>query len=182
MDIFTRHKFSLGVMGILVILNLLSLSMIWVKQCARPPLPPLPRHTGTDNVQLFLEKELRLSKDQAAEVADIRTQHQDHINQLLFDIRELKDQATSEMFAPTPDKNKIDNLIARIGAKQTGVEKLHFELYLKLIDICDADQKMKLQSLFKEILHMKPSPGEDRPPRRAHPEFRPPPHPPGNPP
>ncbi|OGL48647.1 MAG: hypothetical protein A2161_04435 [Candidatus Schekmanbacteria bacterium RBG_13_48_7] len=170
MDFFTRQKFFIWIIIVLVILNLLSIASIWFKHFMRPSLPPPPRADGAGNVQLFLEKELNLSKEQAQKLKELREQHRNQIKYNLDLIHELKEQATRELFLSSPDKEKMGSLVKEIGSRQTELERLHFNYFMELSSICNPEQRVKLQSLFHEILQMSKPPVEQPPPGHHSPD------------
>jgi protein CpxP len=162
-DIISRYKLSLWGIGILVILNLVSLGLIWYQHYTRPapPPPPPPRPESREKAEALFARELRLSEDQALRFHELRARHFLATESLRLEIYPLAKSMLDELFSPSPDMAKVQALSESIGRKQAEFERIVFDHFRDLKQLCRPDQQKKLQSLIYESLEtakLKPPP------------------------
>ena len=172
MDFFTKNKFSFWIIVLLVMLNILTLTVLWVQKF-RPLPPPGSDHpmemNRPGNVQHFLKRELHLSDQQAHKMEKFRQQHFLKSRKVRRNIHRLKKQIMDELFQSSVDSLKINKLAFEIGNRQAELETLLFYHFMDLKSICEPGQEPKLKRLFIDIVEKMKLPQNKRPPRRLHP-------------
>ena len=182
MDIFKRNRNLIITIVVLVIINITTLLLLWF---GRPNATDL-RGSGNEKVRIqeMLKAELGFSDKQAKQFIDLRQNHKEKSIKLDDEIMVLK----KEMFAEAMYGNKSnisDSLLNLSLQKQSQLEKLTFEHFQKLKQICTADQQKKLFEIVHRLIgppqHGGPPPnapgpkGENRggpPPPGEHPPIR----------
>jgi Spy/CpxP family protein refolding chaperone len=161
MTIFTQQRITAWIIGLLLILNILSVGTLWFFQFRRQPPPP---EIGPGPVQHFLEAELQLTQEQAQQFARLRQEHSQAAKALNDAGHQLKGTLLNEVFTDAPDVEKVTRLAEEIGQKQTELELLLFQHFLALKSLCSPEQADRLQSLIHEIV---PPPGSPPPPGQS---------------
>lgn len=164
MDIFAKKRFTLWTIILLVVLNISTISMLWLNQKNRPGVPPPLRALRQDQRTLqFLQKELNLTDAQIQQYDQLRQAHAHQTRGLINDIRGLKQKMMDEIFNDEPDSTKAMEIAGLIGEKQTEVERMTFNHFLDLKELCGKDQIGKLKGLIDEFFRSNPPPGQQRP-------------------
>lgn len=173
MDIFAKKRFTLWTIVLLVILNIATISMLWLDQNNRPIAPPPLRAPQQDQRTLqFLQEELNLTDAQIQQYDQLRQAHAKQTRGLINDIRRLKQKMMDEIFNDEPDSTKAKEIAGLIGEKQTAVERITFNHFLDLKELCGKDQIGKLKGLIDEFFRSNPPPGQQEP-RPPHGNYRP---------
>ncbi len=184
MDLFKKTRFLGLLVFLLIILNTALLALIWVNRM-KPPIHP-PRHPqhrpgGEDSgdVRFFLEAELGFDESQTEEYLLLQRRHREQVEKLSREIRVIKKEMFDEVLMENPQATVSDSLLNLSLEIQAGIERLTFQYFLDMKELCEPDQQEKLQMLMHELFRRPPPAGGHR---RARPGFEdrpPPPHPPG---
>ncbi len=167
MDIFTQKRLTFWSIVLLVILNIFTISMLWLNQNRRPGAPP-PRGKARQNHRTlqFLQKELDLTDTQIQQYDQIRKAHNEQTRSLIADIQRLKKELMNEVFAEEPDTSKAMRITSLISDKQKEIERVTFLHFLELKELCGKEQADKLRGLIDEFFRRNPPPeGAEPPPR-----------------
>ena len=169
MDIFSKQKLVGWLIIVLIVTNALTLSIIWFKELNRsqPTAPPPPPREQVNN---YLDEQLNLSQGQRELFNKYREQHADTTRKFNDKIAFLKREILLETFKDNPDKNKIDNLIGKMGGVQKDYEEFLFRHFKNLESVCDPQQKEILKRIFLSSFNAQILPprrnGEGPPPQR----------------
>jgi len=106
--------------------------------------------TKSNNIQ-FIENELQLNSEQVKKVKEMRIEHFETASKLQDGIGELKKELFDELFFDDPNKIKANEIADRIGAKHTQLEKLAFNHFLEMKELCEIDQRKKLENLLNDF-------------------------------
>ena len=173
MDIFAKKRVTFWIIFLLVVLNISTISMLWLNQNRGPGAPPPRGKERQDNRTLeFLQKELDLTDEQILQYDQLRQTHAEQTRVLIDDIRRLKQEMMDEMFYDEPDTAKAMQLADLIGEKQTEVEQITFDHFLDLKKLCGTEKIGKLRGLVDEFFR-KNLPQSQKEPRPPHPQDRP---------
>ena len=148
MDILTQQKFMKWTVVILVILNLSTLSFLWLTK----PGTIKPEERTADNdkpgrgLMFFLKDELKLSDAQADSILKIRDEQQREIQSVLERIYKTKKQLVDGVFENWEQDN--DSLAAEIGNLQTKIEILTYNYLTRIKNVLGPDQKTNLKKLI----------------------------------
>jgi protein CpxP len=169
MNFFTKIRVTTWIIGLLVLLNVLTLGTIWFQQFRRPPAPPPLQDQRSENQQRFLERELGLTEQQSQQFQTLRKQFFLQSNAIMQAIHQLRKTMTDELFSSSPDTQKAQKLAEEIGAKQAEQERLSFNHFLELKAVCQPAQQEKFQALMRDLLEMMKPPELLGPPGEARP-------------
>ncbi|MBN1350909.1 periplasmic heavy metal sensor [candidate division KSB1 bacterium] len=172
MDVFTNKKFTIITIVILVILNLGTLTMIWMTHIRRPLFrdvdrPPRGKHGAVH----FLTRELGLSDAQVRKVIELERAHREKTDRLIDEIHLLKHDLMTELFESKPDTQKAGEIIRQIGDRQELIERLMFSHFHDLKNVCEEHQQERLRKLLDDFFNSR------KPPRMAPPPADRPPMP-----
>jgi Spy/CpxP family protein refolding chaperone len=164
MDLIRQNKFIGWVIAILVLLNLLSLSTIWIQSSRNNPPPArVPGNPQAGSLPL-LQRELGLTPDQTKRFEEMRKTYQESSKPINDELDGMKLSLTDEIFKSNPDQQRIDSMASKIGAQQSKLEVLRFNHFAQLAQICDSVQKEKLYPILREVFGRK-GPAEQAPAR-----------------
>jgi protein CpxP len=169
MNFFTKIRVTTWIIGLLVLLNVLTLGTIWFQQFRRPPMPPPLQDQRSENQQRFLERELGLTEQQSQQFQTLREQFLLQSNAIMQEIHQLRKTMTDELFSTSPDTQKAQKLAEESGAKHAELELLLFHHFLELKAVCQPAQQEKFQTLMRNLLDMMKPPEPPGPPGEARP-------------
>lgn len=161
MNLFKENNFSKIIIAVLLIINIITLSIMWI-QSSKGPVPPPPVNNSARAVKLMKEQ-LNLTPEQTKKFREMRRKHFTEVNAIGDSILSLKKQIMDEIFIENQDTAKVNMLAQQIGKYQAEIEKLNFEHFLKFSLILDKGQKDKLHSVISR-LPGNPRPGRPLPP------------------
>jgi periplasmic protein CpxP/Spy len=172
MDFLIKSKILYIIIGILIVLNLLSLGTLWFWKSRGEHRPP---HMEQDHMKkdgkMFLTKELNLSKTQSDEIDKLRDEHFKKISPFFEDIHKLKDSLFALL--PSKDSSKFVEIANKIGAKQSELELETFRHFQKVRDILDDTQKQKFDVILKDMVKPEGPPPFHQGPPGEHPDMPP---------
>ncbi|MEI6681905.1 MAG: periplasmic heavy metal sensor [Bacteroidota bacterium] len=160
-----RIRLFKGVILILVLLNLGTLTFVWF-QPRRPAEGPLRGDPAR-----FLVQALDLTREQQEQFGRMRAIHHLRLITLQQHDRRLHDRFFGLIFNPGTDSLASFAYADSISAIRKQMELLTYEHFMKLRQILTEEQKVKFHKIFREVLdHVMstarpPAPGmEDAPP------------------
>lgn len=148
MDIFKQKRNLILTIVVLVVINIITLLLLWLGK----PKPNDMRGLGNGEnekvrIQEMLKEELGFSTDQAEKFIILRKNHKEQTSKLDNEIMLIK----KEMFDKAMygnNTNISDSLLNLSLEKQSQLEKLVFEHFVKLKQICTPEQQ---KILFKHM-------------------------------
>jgi Spy/CpxP family protein refolding chaperone len=153
MDLVSKNKLLFVIIGILIILNILSIGAMWLFKFKGPhPPPPMQMNQPPKDGKMFLKEELKLSAEQTEQFEKLRDEHFIKINTIQEEIRKLKDDMYNLLVSKYADSVKAPELAGKISDKQKEIELATFNHFRKLRDICSDEQKAKFDILLREML------------------------------
>ncbi len=162
MDYFTKNRMLVWCVGVLVLLNVVTLGLFWL---GRPPLGPPEGPGGRQAGQRIMEEQLQLSDEQARQFEQIRAEHFQRTIPLADEIHEIRLALLDEVFAADPNETTIQDLTARIGQRQCQFERQLFHHFQELRNVCTEQQAPELRHLLAGLLERARSGGLERPPQ-----------------
>lgn len=174
MDIFTRKRIIFWSFLLLIVLNIFTISLLWMNRPDERPLPPraVPPGQQAPGTLKFLQQELGFTDAQIEEYDQIRKRHHQRVFALQNDVHRYKREMMEEVFAQRPDTTRAKELAALLSEKQEQIERFTFLHFLDLKALCGKEQSKKLHRLIDEFLRKQPLPQGHRsgPPPRLHPD------------
>ena len=177
-DIYTRNRLTKWFILILVILNLALLATIWYPRLIPPKKEAVEptkqdkkdkhnRVKRSERLVGFLKKELNFTREQGDKFLQLREEHFQKTDQLRRQIDDLRKEMMDHLLEKEPDSAEVERLTVEMGKKMSDHEKMVFNHFLELMNLCDAEQKQKYRTLLREILHQL-APPKEPPPQKAH--------------
>lgn len=181
MDIFKQRKLLFTITIILIILNIGIVTVIWMNQARMGKIGPKQsfKHDEKDRIVFVLKDELGFSDEQINKYLVLRDSHRKESEKLNDQIRELKHSLFSLAFTDDYSTVESDMLIKDILDKQGRLERITYKHFTDLKNICNNEQKVRLESLLDKLLpipkdHAKGPPPHDK---KLNPRPQPPPRP-----
>ena len=164
---FQYRYLWLVILGLLL-LNLGLLGWIWLSPQNRP-------RTGQSPAD-FLEKELGFTAEQREQYRLLRKGHQEKVKSIRDSIRQMKKQFFEQLGKPMAD-SEIEQTTADMAKKIATVDKITFQHFREVRQICTPSQQQKFDEVIDEMLHRMAAgpegrggmPPQDGPPHGEHP-------------
>lgn len=156
MDWITQNKPIKWLIGILLVVNILTITIIWILVMRDKQPPPFGFAGKPPGGGELLQKELNLSDEQKKQFEDARKENFAQSDVLFKELNEVRTKYFGELQNEKTDTALVNSLLKRISAIQIELEKLRFEHFRYLLSICTAEQKEKFKPILKEILVGKP--------------------------
>lgn len=99
----------------------------------------------------FLKTELNLTEEQSKQMDQLKATHKDTLSFWANKMRERRDFLTMEMMKTTPVDSVLNAACDEIGVIYANIRKLNIVHYREMKAICNDEQKMKLDTVFKGI-------------------------------
>jgi DNA-binding transcriptional MerR regulator len=175
MEASHKNRWVVFTIALLVILNVATLSFMWIQMAKEPPRPGRTDAAhDQERIIRFFKEELGLNDKQIKVFLQHRENHRIASERILADTQHLKQEMFNELFHEQPDTAKVERLIDEIGEKQKEMERLTFNYFAELKQLCGERQQERLQKLLDEFFreHAPPSGGPAPPDRRPPPDRR----------
>lgn len=152
MEILTNKRFLWTIILVLLILNIASLSTIWLKTWkSRVPAPrEFRRPVAKDH---FLNKQLNFTPEQQARFDELLTKHREELDSKVIEISSLRKELMSRM-RDHEFSQESEEIVQRIGQKQSELELINYNHFKRVMAICNDEQKQA----FTEIMMRAVSP------------------------
>ncbi|MEZ4950323.1 MAG: periplasmic heavy metal sensor [Saprospiraceae bacterium] len=145
------------VFGILILLNIVSLLLLWVR-----PKHPGPPPKGVEVLVDYFQKELQLDENQSNQFKTLIENHRKEVRQLNEKRKASKESMFEALTREQTDRNLVDSL-ARLAANvDLEIDQKLAEHYLQLKAVCNQNQQKQLGNLFLESIPKPPPPGGPR--------------------
>lgn len=159
MDIFAEKKFTIWIIVILVILNIITLTFMWLtRNDGMRPMPPMPMHgenmgdhQNEGRMIDFLKSELDLNDEQLNQLIKERDDHFNKVKILLEEIHHNKKQIVEKVFEHTGQDTSVYKLSNDIGVAQAQIEILTYLHFIKVKEILGKDQKEKFKKFINQF-------------------------------
>ncbi|MEI6694813.1 MAG: hypothetical protein WCO13_01990 [Bacteroidota bacterium] len=160
MNYFIEKKSAFWTIVILVVLNVFTLSMIWI---LRPP-HPFPLHARHEKlIPDLVIAELKLDGKQAILFKESEIQQMRKINLLLDSLHQSKQELFLSSFDQAIDTLKMESLIHQIGSLNEEIDRISFSHIIELKHICNTHQKEILEDFFWDMGRLGHRPPAERP-------------------
>ncbi len=163
-----RKHFNQAVIIILVVLNVTTLSLLWLGR------PHAPDRAHGEQAAAFLVKELGMTAAQQEAFSHLREFHHREMMLLQEQDRKLHDRFFESLFLPATDTLRLNLLADSIAGTRKQMEMVTYSHFGELTQLLNPAQKEKFRMIFRKALEQVMPPREPLPP--------PPPAAPGSPP
>lgn len=148
---------------ILLMINIATLSFLWIGRMHRPPFPPAGSQGRAQGPKMIIIQRLHFDDAQQRDYEDLIQEHQAKLAALDQQIRETKNQLYSSL-AQT-DSSEFQNLEKHLGDLQIEVEQTHVQHFLAIKKLCRPDQLKDYNLLLKDLAKLFAPQNQPRPPR-----------------
>ena len=149
MDIFSKNKFLVRVIFVLIIFNLFSTGYIWRNMNKRPNRnPPKTERGSTTNL---LKDKLHLTEQQVKEINKIRDDFTQKEEQLILLIRAQRDSMNVAMFNQTTDTVYLKRIARQLVENEYQMELYRIEQAQQFKNVCTKEQLTEFQNLVIDI-------------------------------
>lgn len=156
MDIVNQNKFKNILLVFLIVVNLLTVSIIWMQTANRNEQSPKEQNNRPSESVDLMKKTLDLDEGQTAQLEKIRTFQLDLLKKYNDKLDEVKKQLADELFKDKPDTALANTKVKEIGELQAKVESIRFKHFNELLSICTPKQKEKMKPVIMEVFSKKP--------------------------
>ena len=170
----TKDKFLIGLVLLLVLANITSISMFWLGKPNQKP----DRQKGTPSA--FLINELKFDKKQQEQLEIFRQEHKQAAEPLREQLAMSKNLFFKLLEQPALADTQIINAENAVTAITQKLDLLAFDHFKKVRKICTEIQKEKFDKIIGQVAHIignprnPPPPGDNRPPPNEGDENKPP--------
>ena len=145
------------VIGILIILNIFSLSALWMGHLKyRGERDKFHNQRDISDERRgdsgFLPKELDLDPEQAKNIKALRKEHQNQMMEIQKTIHQKKKQFIEEAFAEEVNDSALNSLINELGQLQIDLEQINKEHIIKMRENFNPEQLVRFKRLFGEMI------------------------------
>jgi Spy/CpxP family protein refolding chaperone len=156
MDWINQTKLKNWTIGLLLLLNVLTISVIWV-QSRRPTEQPIAEPGGkAPESASLLRKALDLNEGQTARVESLLVARREQSKGFSDRSNELKRLLAEELFKDNPDTAFARSAANEIGEAESRIELIRFLRFHELISLCTPAQKQALKPIVIEVFGRKP--------------------------
>lgn len=161
MSYFNRNKWWAIAILLLIVLNVATLTTLWLLKDTRQGPPRNP----TSGVVEFLVKELGFDSVQKRELIQLREKH----HQKMMEIRRHNRDAKDAFFELLQKQDTPDSVIEKAATESNKYNKetdiLTFHHFQQIRNLCNEEQKKKFSKVIEEVLRMiAPPPGKQQGP------------------
>lgn len=163
MDLINQNKFKNWLIIVLLAINLITVSVIWMQITNKNvPQQVVQDNRPSESVNL-LKKALDLNEQQTRQFEKMRIDQFDQSKKYNDRLNDLKKQLADELFNESPDTNQANLKAKEIGDLQSKVESIRFNHFKEMLAICTPEQKEKLKPILIELFGRKPPKDELKP-------------------
>ena len=156
MDLVNQNKLKNLLIIALLVLNLLTVSIIWMQTSKRNEALPKEKDKRSSESVNLMKQTLDLDEEQTKQLEKLRTEPLDQSKQFNDRLNALKKQLAEELFKDKPDTVAVNLRAREIGELQAKVELIRFNYFNKLLSICTPKQQVKLKPVIIELFGKKP--------------------------
>ena len=149
MDIFSKNKFLVRVIFVLIFLNLFSTGYLWHNMKKRPNRDQ-PRQEKVNTTNLLKDK-LHLTEQQVKEINRIRDDFTKKEEKLILMIKAQRDSMNIAMFNETSDNAYLKRIARQLVENQYQMELYRIEQAQQFKNVCTKEQLTDFQNLVIDI-------------------------------
>lgn len=143
------------VLGVLVLLNIISLALLWMR-----PSPPGGPPGSPERMAAYFQKKLALEDEQKDAFTFLISKHRAAARKMHEAKRSAKDQMFEAMTATPQDSALVASLAGKAAAIDIEMDILLANHFRDLQAICKGDQQEKLSQIFQASVPKPPPPGK----------------------
>ena len=157
MKILSNIKFLWIVILILIVLNIASITAVWIEERG-DEVPVLRERAMMNRRDHFLKRELNFTPEQQAQFDSLLDQHRDQLEAKMEEIRTLREELLGRM-RNQEFTGEAENIVRQIGEKQSELELMNYQHFKEVLAICNEEQKQ----IFLQTIRRAVGPHHGRP-------------------
>ncbi|MEI7423601.1 MAG: Spy/CpxP family protein refolding chaperone [Prolixibacteraceae bacterium] len=149
MDIFSKNKFLVRIIFILLFLNIISTGYLWFQKREKPD-DRQPKKERENSMRALKDK-LNLTREQEMAIVSLRqdfVQREESVTQM---IKSQRDSMNVVMFHSDSDTSMLKRIAKRVADNEFQLELLRIEQAQKFKGICTPEQLREFQHLVINI-------------------------------
>lgn len=156
MDLVNQNKFKNILIILLLIVNIFSLSIIWMQTSMnREREPDAEKQVKPESINL-LKDALKLNEDQRKQLEKLWAERLEQSRLFSDSISMLKRELAQELFKSSTNNDLVNEKTKMIGELQSKIELVRYSHFNELLAICTPEQKDKLKPIIEELFGRKP--------------------------
>lgn len=162
-----KNRFLILTVGILVMLNLLTLGMLWMDR-HRGGEPLAPAGGGAPLIDAFLKETLKLTPEQWGAFEPLKQEHRRQMDLLTPALRADKHALFGLLAQDTVSDAEVKALLTRIAAQHRAIDSVTYAHFRQVRALCTPEQRARFAAVAAELPRLLRPGG---PPREGrHPE------------
>jgi len=157
MKMLENIKFLWILILVLVILNIASLTAVWMEQKG-DEIPAIRERAMMDRRDHFLKRELNFTPAQQAQFDSLLDNHRDEMQEKMEEIRTLREELMGLM-SNQEFTAEAEEIVRKIGEKQSELELMNYQHFKEVMAICNDEQKQ----IFLQTIRRAVGPHHGRP-------------------
>ncbi|HOP58237.1 MAG TPA: hypothetical protein PLR52_02350 [Bacteroidales bacterium] len=162
-----KYKWMIWAISFLALMNIATIAtVIYNRQKTeeqKPVQEPLELQTGNRSMrfsQRYFRDQLNLNRDQMIIFNEHNIQFRQEVRDINLELINIRQQMLEEMSALKSDTALLNRLSDSIGHLHSELKKITYTYYLDIKNICDEQQRQKLESLFGGLFTIDSAPGQ----------------------
>ena len=151
MSYLRNHKLLLLIISVLLIANIGLLYFFVFNKPSHDKQPMDPAEMRKRSVEK-VKNEVGLNDEQAAQYDSLRSNQFKNMKPLFEDLTKTKEDFFSLIYQQGVSDSVINSYASRIGEKQMQLDISTFHYFQSIKDLCNEEQKPKMDSFIKQIV------------------------------
>lgn len=106
----------------------------------------------TEQRTRFFREQLNLNQEQVTQFRELNRNYNRTAREITFQLEKLRSEMVEELGKPEPDKEQLQVITKTIGELHMQLKNVTIGYYMGMKAVCDDDQKIKLNEIFKSML------------------------------
>lgn len=169
MDLANQSKAKSYFIAVLLVVNLLAVSVIWMQTARENPPPGSPPENPPQDAVGLMQRALDLNEEQTDRFRELRKTQLAPAKSYNDRLDALKLELAEELLKARPDTALARAKALEIGGMQSRVEIIRFDHFRQLLALCSPEQRDKMAPVIRELYSRKP-PQQNPSPERRRPD------------
>ncbi|MFZ4621612.1 MAG: periplasmic heavy metal sensor [Bacteroidota bacterium] len=156
MDWFNQLRMKNILIFLLVLMNIITVSVLWIQTSVREPGGKKERDPQSSGSVELMRTTLGFTEAQTESYRQLLWEYHVQSRPVNDRISELKKKLSETVFSGTTDTAYVPQLTKEIGTLQEQIELLRYRHFVKVTALCDQKQKEILQPIIAQLFGRKP--------------------------
>ena len=150
MKILSNIKFLWIIILVLIILNIASITAVWIKERG-DRVPDFRERAVLPRRDHFLKRELSFTPEQQIQFDSLLDNHRGQLESKADEIRTLREELMS-MMRNQEFTAESESIVRQIGEKQSELELMNYQHFKEVMAICNEEQKQIFLETIKRAV------------------------------